>query len=52
MESRFDLAYNAAHAVRNRCEYEGDLSIDERLLTELIKACRTVLESLQKLPPI
>ena len=94
LESRFDLAYNAAHALspaalrrsgyrsskryivfqvlphtlglgpeiwrvldkahsaRNRSEYEGDLSIDERLLTDLIKACRTVLVSLQKLPPI
>jgi hypothetical protein len=94
LESRFDLAYNAAHAfclaalrhagyrplkryivfqalphtlglgpeiwrvldrahaVRNRSEYEGDLSVDERLLAELIKACRTVLVSLEKLPPI
>ena len=94
LESRFDLAYNAAHAlclaalrhsgyrpskryvvfqalphtlglgpevwrvldrghsVRNRSEYEGDLSIDERLLAELITACRTVLESLGKLPAL
>jgi DMSO/TMAO reductase YedYZ molybdopterin-dependent catalytic subunit len=94
LESRFDLAYNAAHAlclaalryagyrsskryvvfqalqhtlnlgpevwrvldrghtVRNRSEYEGDLSIDERLLEEMIKACQTVLTALQKLPPI
>jgi len=94
LESRFDLAYNAAHAlclaalrrsgyrpskryivfqalphtlglgpevwrvldrahtVRNRSEYEGDMSVDERLLTDLIKACRTVLASLQRLPPI
>ncbi len=94
LESRFDLAYNAAHAlclaalrrsgyrsskryivfqvlphtldlgpevwrvldkghtVRNRSEYEGDLSIDERLLEGMIKACRMVLASLQKLPPI
>lgn len=94
MESRFDLAYNAAHAlclaalrhagyrsakryivfqtlphtlglgpetwrvldhahnVRNRSEYEGDLSVDERLLADLINACKTVLASLRKLPPL
>ena len=94
MESRFDLAYNAAHALclaalrragyrsskryivfqalphtlglgpevwrvldrahsdRNRSEYEGDLSIDERFLTDLIQACKTVLVSLRKLPPL
>jgi len=92
LESRFDLAYNAAHAlclaalrhagyrpakryvvfqalphtlglgpevwrvldrahnVRNRSEYEGDLSVDERLLAELIQACKTVLASLRRLP--
>ena len=84
LESRFDLAYNAAHAlclaalrwqgyrptnryivfqvlphtlnlgpevwrvlakchdIRNLGEYEGDLNIDERLLVDLIKACRKV----------
>jgi len=84
VESRFDLAYNAAHAlclaglrhagyraanryivfqvlphtlglgpevwrvlarchdVRNRGEYEGDLAVDERLLADLIQACKTV----------
>lgn len=94
LESRFDLAYNAAHAlclaalrhsgyrpskryivfqalphtlglgpevwrvldrghsVRNRSEYEGDLSIDERLLAELITACRAVSAALRKLPPL
>lgn len=94
VESRFDLAYNAAHAlclaalrragyratnryivfqvlphtlgigpevwrvlarchdVRNRGEYEGDLGVDEQLLAELIKACRTVAAALDKLPPI
>ena len=93
LESRFDLAYNAAHAlclaalrrsgyrsskryivfqvlpltlglgpevwrvldrahnVRNRSEYEGDQSVDERLLSELIKVCQIVLATLQKLPP-
>jgi hypothetical protein len=94
LESRFDLAYNAAHALclaglrhagyrsskryivfqalphtlglgpevwrvldrahsdRNRSEYEGDLSVDERLLTEMIAACKTVLTALRGLPPL
>ena len=94
LESRFDLAYNAAHAlclaalrhagfrptnryivfqvlphtlgvgpevwrvlakchdVRNRAEYEGDLDVDERLLVDLIAACKTVAAALDKLPPI
>ena len=84
LESRFDLAYNAAHAlclaalrwngyrstnryivfqllphtlglgpevwrvlskchdIRNLSEYEGDLNIDERILTDLIVACQAV----------
>src|SRR5881396_1057436 len=94
LESRFDLAYNAAHAlclaalrhtgyratnryivfqvlphtlglgpevwrvlarchdVRNRGEYEGDLYVDERLLTDLIHACKIVAAALHKLPPV
>jgi hypothetical protein len=94
LESRFDLAYNAAHALclaalrrsgyratnryivfqvlphtlgigpgvwrvlarchdlRNRGEYEGDLYVDERLLTDLINACNLVAAALRKLPPI
>ena len=94
LESRFDLAYNAAHAlclaalrrsgyrsanryivfqvlphtlglgpevwrvlaqcheVRNRGEYEGDLSVDERLLTDLIKPCKIVAAAVHKLPPV
>jgi hypothetical protein len=93
MAGRFDLAYNAAHAlcltalrrlgyraanryivfqvlphtlglgpavwgvlakchdVRNLGEYEGDLNIDERLLTDLIVACKAVAAALDKLPP-
>ena len=30
----------------------GDLSIDERLLAEVINACKTVLASLRKLPSL
>jgi hypothetical protein len=94
LESRFDLAYNAAHAlclaalrwhgyrpanryivfqvlphmlglgpevwrvldkchsVRNLGEYEGDLNIDERLVADLIAACRTVAGKLDSLAPI
>jgi hypothetical protein len=93
LESRFDLAYNAAHALclaalrhsgyratnryivfqvlphtlgvgpevwrvlarchdlRNRGEYAGDLYVDERLLTDLIGACKVVAAALNKLPP-
>ena len=94
LESRFDLAYNAAHAlclaalrhsgyrpskryivfqalehtlglgpdvwrvldrahgVRNRSEYEGDQSVDERLLADLIKASTKVLAAVRELPSI
>jgi len=93
-ESRFDLAYNAAHALclaalrhsgyraanryivfqvlphtlglgpevwrvlarghelRNRGEYEGDLYVDERLLSDLIAACKIVASTLGKLPAL
>ena len=94
LASRFDLAYNAAHAlclaalrrsgyraanryivfqvlphtlglgpevwrvlargheIRNRGEYEGDLYIDARLLSDLITACKAVAGALDKLPPL
>jgi hypothetical protein len=93
LESRFDLAYNAAHAMclaalrwhgyraanryivfqvlphtlglgpevwrllakchdlRNASEYEGDLNINERLVVDLVAACRVVgtkLETLER----
>jgi len=93
LEGRFDLAYNAAHAlclaalrrlgyrsanryivfqvlphtlglkaaiwgvlakcheVRNLGEYEGDLNVDDRLLADLITACKAVAAALEKLPP-
>jgi len=92
LESRFDLAYNAAHALclaalryqgfrpkhryivfqvlphtlslgpevwrvlakchdlRNLAEYEGDLDIDERLVNDLLEACRAVAEKIDLLP--
>lgn len=94
LESRFDLAYNAAHAlclaalrwhgyrsanryivfqllpytlglgpevwrvltkchdIRNRAEYEGDLDVDERIVSDLIAACRAVAAKVDGLPPI
>jgi hypothetical protein len=39
------------HEVRNLGEYEGDLNVDERLLTDLIAACKVVAAALDKLPP-
>ncbi|HLQ25335.1 MAG TPA: hypothetical protein VK138_05575 [Acidiferrobacterales bacterium] len=93
LEGRFDLAYNAAHAlclaalrwhgyrssnryivfqvlphtlglgpevwrvlarchdIRNLGEYEGDLNIDQQLVTDLIAACRAVAAKLDTLPP-
>lgn len=92
LEGRFDLAYNAAHALcfaelrwhgyrssnryivfqllphtlgmgpevwrvlskchdlRNLGEYEGDLNIDERIVTDLIAACRAVAAKVEALP--
>ena len=94
LESRFDLAYNAAHAlclaalrwhgyrsgnryivfqllphtlglgpefwrllskchgIRNLGEYEGDLNVDERIITDLIAACKEVAAKVEALPPI
>jgi hypothetical protein len=94
VESRFDLAYNAAHAlclaamrragyratnrfvvfqalphtlglgpevwrvlakchqIRNQGEYEGDLNVDERLVADLVVACKTVAGAVAQLPPI
>jgi len=91
LESRFDLAYNAAHAlclaalrwqgyrsanryivfqllphtlglgpevwrvlakchdIRNRGEYEGDLEVTERLVTDLLDACGAVVRKLDTL---
>ena len=93
LESRFDLAYNAAHAlclaalrwhgyrpgnryivfqvlphtlglgsevwrmldkchnIRNRGEYEGDLNVDEQLVTDLIAVCRVVVAKVDTLQP-
>ena len=39
-----------AHDVRNRSEYSGRLLADERLLSDLVSACRAVLQALDALP--
>ena len=40
------------HSVRNLGEYEGDLNVDERLVADLIAACRCVVVKLDLLAPI
>jgi hypothetical protein len=40
------------HDLRNRGEYEGDLYVDERLVTDLIAACKVVAAAVNKLPSI
>jgi len=94
LEGRFDLAYNAAHAlclaalrwhgyrssnryivfqvlphtlnlgpdvwrvlakahdIRNLGEYEGDLNIDDRIVTDVISACDIVSAKLEDLAPL
>ena len=38
--------------VRNLGEYEGDLNIDDRLVTDLIAACQAVAGKVKALKPI
>lgn len=94
LESRFDLAYNAAHAlclaalrwngyrstnryivfqllphtlglgpevwrvlakchdIRNLGEYEGDLNVDERIVTDLVMACQVVAAKVDALKAV
>jgi len=40
------------HDARNLSEYEGDMNIDERLLTDLITACQKVADKVQELEAI
>ena len=40
------------HSVRNLGEYEGDLNVDERLVADLVVACRSVAAKLDVLAPI
>jgi hypothetical protein len=38
--------------MRNRSEYEGVLDVDDRLVADLIDACRKVAKKVRSLPPI
>jgi len=38
------------HEIRNLGEYEGELNIDERIVTDLVTACRKVAAALDALP--
>lgn len=40
-----------AHETRNLGEYEGDLNIDERFVTDLVTAVQAVAAAIIKLPP-
>lgn len=40
------------HDMRNRTEYEGALDVGERLVLDLIGACRKVADRVKRLPPI
>ena len=39
------------HEIRNLGEYEGDLNVDERIVRDLIGACKEVAAKLAVLPP-
>lgn len=36
--------------MRNRTEYEGVLDVDDRLVSDLISACRKVAKKIERLP--
>jgi hypothetical protein len=40
-----------SHDLRNRTEYEGALDVTDRLLADLLAACRRVASAIEKLPP-
>ena len=40
------------HDMRNRTEYEGAIDVDERLVADLIVACRKVSEKIKQLPSL
>lgn len=61
LESRFDLAYNAAHALalaalrakahrkRNLAEYEGEMEVDEQLVAAMVRVAREVEQRVTRL---
>jgi hypothetical protein len=40
------------HEIRNVAEYEGELNIDERIVADMITACRVVAAKLDELPKL
>jgi hypothetical protein len=68
LEGRFDLAYNASHALalaalrwrvldkghslRNLSEYEGQLQVDERFLHAFVEAAIRLEEVVMRLGPV
>ena len=40
------------HDLRNKGEYEGELDIDDRIVTDLIAACGAVAKALERLKPL
>jgi hypothetical protein len=40
------------HDLRNLGEYEGDLNIDARIVTDLIAACQSVAAKVHALAPV
>jgi len=38
------------HDIRNLGEYEGDLNVDDRIVSDLVTACKAVAEAVKKLP--
>ena len=41
-----------SHDLRNRTEYEGAVEVDERLVDDLVSACRAVARAIDALPPL
>src|SRR6478672_8270253 len=41
-----------AHEIRNLGEYEGDLNVDDRIVSDVIAACRIIAVKLEALPPL
>ena len=39
------------HDARNRTEYEGILDVDDRVVSDLVSACREVASRVKQLPP-
>ena len=40
------------HVIRNVAEYEGELNVDERVVVDMITACRVLAAKLNELPEL